>query len=202
VKIIGLTGGIATGKSTAAKFLQQQGLCVLDADQVAHELLAPGKANYEHVVNAFGSHILASDKTIDRKKLGKIVFSNLEELRRLEALTHPAIRKAIEDRLKQWEEAGELVVVLDHPLLYEMNMDQFVDETWVVICSSKTQKERIRQRDGLTGEVAKERINAQMPLEEKASRARRIFYNDGSLEELQGLLINALEQFKSEHLTD
>ena len=199
MKVIGLTGGIATGKSTAAKFLHEQGISVVDADQIAHELLEPGKVNYERVIKAFGPHILAADKTINRKRLGEIVFSNAEDLHRLEVLTHPAIRVTIRSKLKQCEEAGEPIVVLDHPLLYEMSMDQLVDETWVVFCSPKIQRERIRQRNCLVGEVVEERIKAQMPLEEKVSRARRVFNNDGSLQELQGLLAKALDQFKSEH---
>lgn len=185
MKIVGLTGGIATGKSTVAGLLGENGLPVVDADAVAHELLLPGGANFEPVVREFGREILASDGTIDRKALGRIVFADQERLRRLEELTHPAIREKLREELAGLAANGRDCAVLDHPLLFEISMEVLADEVWVVACNPETQRQRLIKRDGLSPEAVEQRLAAQWPLEEKVRRADVVVFNDGSLGELR-----------------
>ena len=192
MKIIGLTGGIATGKSTVASMLREYGLPVVDADAVAHRLLLPGGTNYEPVVREFGRGILTDDGQIDRKALGRLVFANQAQLKRLEELTHPAIKKELRKELTALAANGRDYAILDHPLLFETGMEGLADEVWVVACDQDTQRQRLRQRDGLSPEAIEQRLAAQWSLAEKVRRADVVITNEGSLDELrltiQGLL--------------
>jgi dephospho-CoA kinase len=188
VKVIGLTGGIATGKSTAAAFFRSRGVPIVDADAWAHRLLMPGQTNYVRVLQAFGPEILKEDKTIDRKRLGQLVFADPELRKDLEALTHPAIITAIQNELNQRKEEGASTVILDHPLLFETNMDELVDEVWVIATSPEVQRERLAERDGLSKEAVELRLAAQMPLNEKVRRADLVIWNNQGIDELNKLL--------------
>ena len=194
MRIIGLTGGIATGKSTAAEFLREMGIPVIDVDAWAHRLLLPGYPNYQLVLEHFGPGVLAADGTIDRKLLGRIVFTDPRLLKRLEALTHPAIRAAVAGELAKLAADGESVVILDHPLLFEMGMDSTVDEIWVVTASPVLQRSRLARRDGLTPEAVERRLAAQLPLAEKVRRAQVVLHNDGSKEELREQLVRVWKE--------
>lgn len=194
MQIIGLTGGIATGKSTAAEFFGEMNIPIVDADEWAHRLLMPGNPNYSRVIQTFGPGILGQDGVIDRKMLGQIVFSDPCLLRRLEEITHPAIRHAIADEISTLAAHGEPVVILDHPLLFEMGMESMVDETWVVTASPEIQRARLAARDGLSPEAIEERLAAQIPLEEKARRAQVVLDNGHNIEDFRALLIRTWKE--------
>lgn len=183
---VGLTGGIASGKSTVAKFLQEMGLAVINLDQISREIVAEGTPGYREVLAAFGQTILDLEtKEIDRKVLGQIVFSDAEERKRLEAITHPLIRATMEEKIQDLESAGKKVVVVEVPLLIETEMmDQF-DQVWLVFVDKDIQLERLKSRDALGQEGAMARLNAQMPLKEKKTYADRIIHNTGKVEDLK-----------------
>ncbi len=180
--LIGLTGNIATGKSEVSRLLAVLGARVIDADKVAHEVMRPGGPAYDGVVAAFGSEILAPDRTIDRAKLGGIVFADPEALRRLEAAVHPATIAEVDRRIAQ---AKEPVVVVEAIKLIEASMHRNYDTLWVVTAPRPLQIERLVATRGLTPEAAALRVDAQPPQEEKAALADRVFVNDGDLDELQ-----------------
>lgn len=180
--IIGLTGGIATGKSTAARILEDLGARVIDADKIAHEIMEKGEPGYRQVVGHFGEQILTKDCEIDRRRLGETVFDDPQERRKLEELTHPLIIREIKERI---ERASAEVIIIEAPLLYEAGLDDFMDRVWVVACDRETQIERLQERDGLAAREAEKRIEAQMPLEEKCRRADRVIENNGDIEDLK-----------------
>lgn len=180
--IIGLTGGIGTGKTTAASILAKMGVKCIDVDRVAHVFLAPGSPVLDEIIAAFGKEF-RRDGGIDRKRLGKLVFSRPEKRRKLEAIVHPLLKKEITRMVQAARGKGE-DLVLDYALLFEMKMEDLVDEVWVVFLPRRLQAARVAQRDKLTIEEAEARIDAQWPLEEKAARAAVIIDNSGSIAEL------------------
>jgi dephospho-CoA kinase len=183
MNIIGLTGGIASGKSTVAKILAEFGAEIIDADQIAREIVAPGEDAWQAIIQHFGNDILLPDRTIDRRKLGDIVFGNDEKRATLDRITHPAILARIQARVLQAEQAGTKVVVLDIPLMIEVGWQYLVQSLWLVYVDRETQLSRLQSRDKLTLSQAQARLAAQMPLEEKRKYADVIIDNGGSLEE-------------------
>lgn len=184
MKIIGLTGGIASGKSTVSRALRDLGAIVIDADEVAHTIMEPGKPAWEDIIEHFGSTVLNADQTIDREKLGAIVFNNPERLQVLNQITHPRVGeqfKQIITRLRA--EKSDAVLFMEVPLLYETHMERICDEVWVVWVDEETQIQRLMKRDGLLREDALKRIDAQMSLDEKARRAEFVIDNRFSVEE-------------------
>lgn len=179
--IIGLTGGIATGKSTVSNILKKLNIKVIDADKIAHNVLKYGDVR-EQIKDSFGNKVTNEHGEIDRKQLGKIVFEDNEKLRKLESITHPKIFEIIDYKLKKTE--AELVV-LDAPLLFETSLDEKVDETWVVYASKEIQIKRLKKRDNLKKEEALDRINAQIDLNKKVKKADVVIKNEGSLKELE-----------------
>ena len=179
--IIGLTGGIATGKSTVARILQSLGVPVIDADLLAREVVAPGEPAHEEVVSSFGATILNQDGTINRPLLGSIVFADPAARSRLEAITHPAIRGKTVEALATLEKAGHSTAVYMAPLLIEKGANSLVHEIWVVYLDEESQINRLRARDGITREAALQRIAAQMPMEEKKSFGKILIDNRGTL---------------------
>ena len=180
--LIGLTGNIATGKSELGRMLAALGARVIDADKVAHEVMRPGGPAYDGVVAAFGLEILAPDGSIDRAKLGGIVFADPEALHRLEATVHPATIAEVTRRISQ---ATEEVVVVEAIKLIEAGMHRFYDALWVVTAPRPLQIERLVATRELTPEAAALRVDAQPPQEEKVALADRVFVNDGGLSELR-----------------
>ncbi len=176
--LIGLTGNIATGKSVVARMLAELGAHVIDADRVAHEVMAPGGPAYDAVVSAFGREMLAPNGMIDRQKLGEIVFRDTDALRRLEAAVHPATVEAVTRRIS---EASEQVVVVEAIKMIEAGMHRGYDELWVVTAPRSLQIERLVRKRGLTEEAAILRVDSQPPQEEKAAVANRVIANDGDL---------------------
>lgn len=181
---IGVTGGIGTGKSTACKILEEMGLRLIDVDRVYHELLLPGSAIHQNILSCFGSEYFTPEGILDRKRLGSTVFKDPEKLRLLGAITHPWIKARLAELLQEIKPDEESVVI-DHPLLFEMKMEDLADEIWVVAIPEEIQIERLMRRNNLSRSEAIERIKAQMPLEEKISRADVVIDNSGSREDLK-----------------
>lgn len=175
--VIGLTGGIASGKSFVSAIIEELGGKIINADLIARQVVEPGMPAWQQIVDEFGEGILNSDLTIKRKELGRIVFADSGKLDKLNKITHPYITVEIERLLSQYRDSGVDGIVIDAPILLEMGLERLVDEVWVVAVDSATQLERLMKRDNLSVEGAKLRIQAQMPLEEKIKRADRVIDN-------------------------
>jgi dephospho-CoA kinase len=182
---IGLTGGIASGKSTVAELLRKRGFSVVDADKLAHEVIEPGTEAYTKVLNEFGSVILGPDNRIDRGRLGQIVFGDKTKLAKLEGFIHPAVQQATEEKRRALAAAGTLMAFYDVPLLFEKNLEGRFDGVLLVTCSEETQRARLRSRNKLTDIEIQRRLDAQIPLKEKEKRAQWVIENVGSLKELE-----------------
>jgi dephospho-CoA kinase len=193
--IIGLTGGIASGKSTVAKMLLELGIPVIDADQIAREVVEIGEEAYLQIVEKFGEEILHDDKTIDRAKLGAIVFNDEEKRKLLNSIVHPAVRKKMLEQKEQYVKKGEKTIVLDIPLLFESNLTHLVDKIIVVYVDDHIQLERLMARNCFSKEEAEARIKAQMPLKEKAAKADAVIDNNGTMEQTKEQLLNILKKW-------
>ena len=180
-KVIGLTGGIASGKSTISNIFKEVGWPVIDADQTARQVVMPGSLGLAQIVSRFGSQVLQPDGTLDPAALGSMVFDDPQSLSDLDQIEHPLIMAAIDKQLAGFKKQGLPVVVLDVPLLFETGMDQECDLTVLAVVDRKTQLERLMKRDHCSKAAALKRINAQMPLEEKMRRADVTIDNNGSL---------------------
>lgn len=184
MRVIGLTGGIASGKSTVKKALEDLGAVVISGDDVAHEIMMPGKPAWADTVKTFGEEILNPDQTINRPKLGSIVFNDSLLLKKLDHIAHPRVMEHFQDELQAIKATNpNAIVVMEIPLLYESHMDRMCDEVWVVWVDRETEIGRLMNRDGLNREDAIKRIESQMPLEEKARRADRVLDNTQGIEE-------------------
>jgi dephospho-CoA kinase len=182
--VIGLTGGIATGKSFVSEYLRELGAEIIDADEIARQVVQPGKSALREIVTEFGESVLNADGSLNRKKLGELVFSDPVKLDRLNRITHPYILAEIRMLLKKFRTSNTCrMIVLDAPLLFEVGLDSLVDEVWVVAVDYHTQLKRLMNRDNLTEDEAKCRIAAQMPLDEKVEKAQYIIDNSFSPEE-------------------
>ena len=186
---IGLTGGIGSGKSTVAQILGEFGAPILDADRVAHTTYAPGASAYDAVIAAFGNDIVAPDRTIDRKKLGAIVFGNPEQLNKLTSIVWPATFESIRRNVADLRARGaKLPIVVEAAILIEANWKSLFDEIWLVRASREQVVSRIESQRGLKPAETEARIRAQLSDEERAKHATLIIENNGSLEELRDLL--------------
>lgn len=180
--ILGLTGGIATGKSTVSKLFAKEGITVLDSDLIAHDLMKKDREAYKKIVSHFKEDILDEEKEIDRRKLSKIVFNNYDELKHLNRIVHPLVRKFILSYIRKSEEK---LIVLDVPLLFEAKFDEICDKILVVSCSYEKQIKRIMERNNITEKEAILRINSQMPLNKKISKASFVIDNSYTLSDLE-----------------
>jgi dephospho-CoA kinase len=186
---IGLTGGIGSGKSTVAQMLGEFGAPILDADKVAHTTYAPGGPAYDAVIAAFGAEIVAADRTIDRKKLGAIVFGKPEQLNKLTAIVWPATRDSIRRNVAQLRANGStLPIVVEAAILVEANWQPLFDEIWLVRAPREQVVTRIEIQRGLKPSETEARIRAQLSDEEREKHATLIVENNGSLQELHDLL--------------
>lgn len=183
--VVGLTGGICSGKSTVAAMFERLGAIVIDADRVAHELQVPGQPLFEAIVSAFGRQIVGEDGRIDRRRLGAIVFSDPKARARLEEILHPAIVEECERRIQQARASGAAVCLLDAALLIESGRHARFDRMVLVEASEAVQLERLMARMGLSREEVMQRIRSQMPLEEKRRHAKFVIENGGSLKETE-----------------
>jgi dephospho-CoA kinase len=186
---ISLTGGIGSGKSTAAKILAEFGAPIIDADKVAHTTYAPGGAAYDAVIAAFGAEIVAVDRTIDRKKLGAIVFGNPERLNKLTSIVWPATFESIRAQLDGLRASGEkMPVVVEAAILIEASWQPLCDEIWLVRASRQAVIDRIERQRGLKPAETEARIRAQLSDDERAKHASLVIDNDGSLDALREVL--------------
>jgi dephospho-CoA kinase len=180
---IGLTGGIASGKSQVGAFLAKRGACVVDADRVAHEAYAPGSEGFRALVEAFGSGITGSDGTIDRVRLGQVVFADPARRRQLTDIVWPLTRRLVEALQSEQRQAGTQVFVVEAPLLLEAGWRDLVDQVWLVRSPDESVRQRLRGR-GLSDEEAERRLKAVTNLEALAEIADLIIENDGDLSQL------------------
>jgi dephospho-CoA kinase len=183
--VIGLTGGIASGKSVVSRMLAERGALVIDADKVGHEAYAPGSACRAAVIEAFGEDIVGGDGEIDRKSLGAKVFGDPAQRKRLEGIVWPWMRATMDERLQRLREDGVPVVVLEAAVLIEAEWIPIVDEVWLVTVPPTIARERIVSRNALSAEQADQRIAAQLTNEERGRHAQVIIENSGTLEELE-----------------
>ena len=183
-KIIGITGGIASGKSTVSSYLRELGQIVIDADEVVHDLQKKGGALYQVLVGWLGTEILQADGELDRKKLAALLFVSNERLAKSADLQNPIIRKELEKRRDRALQDNELVF-LDIPLLYEQGYEDWCNQVWLIYVDRETQIQRLMARNQLTKEEAQLRISRQMPLEEKRDLADLVLKITGDLETLK-----------------
>ena len=194
-RIIGITGGIASGKSTVTDFLWQQGYQVIDADQVVHELQEPGGRLYQALLSTFGSAILQEDGRLDRPKLGAMIFGNPELLAQSSQLQNEIIREELARRRDLLAET-ETIFFMDLPLLFELEYDNWFDQIWLVDVTEEAQLSRLMARNDLSQEEAEKRIAAQLSLREKRKRADVLIDNNGFLEGTQQQLRDALQKLE------
>jgi dephospho-CoA kinase len=178
--VVGLTGGIATGKTTFAGALRARGVPVVDADALARAAVAPGAPALGEIVRVFGPAVLTPDGALDRKALAAIVFADAQARRRLEAITHPAVRRAMAEETARLAAAGEALAFYDTPLLYEVGLERVLDSVAVVWAPRDVQRARLVARDGLSPAEAEARLAAQLPIDEKAARADFVVENVGT----------------------
>jgi len=179
MRVLGLTGGIGSGKSMVAQMFARLGAVVIDADQLAREVVEPGQPALQEIAVTFGPDVILPDGSLDRPKLAGIIFADPVERAKLDAITHPRIRALMDEQIKV-RRSGPGLVIADIPLLYENGLTNTVEAVIVVWVDPTTQLQRIRQRDGLSAEAARQRIAAQMPLDAKRARADHVIDNSGS----------------------
>ena len=187
--IVGLTGGIAMGKTTISQFLKSKAIPVVDADQIAHEILTVEEVKVK-LMDTFGESILDKNQNIDRRKLGPIVFNDQRQLEKLNIIVQPYIRTEIVRQLDTF--SASKVVVLDAPVLFEQGYEKMVDYLMVIKTSAQIQVERLMQRDSLNEIDAQKRIQAQMPIEEKVKKADIVIDTSGTIEETRSQVVKWL----------
>ena len=183
--IIGLTGGIASGKSIVARMLSDLGAVVIDADKVGHEAFQPRSEAWHKVIAAFGKDILGENGEIDRGKLAAKVFNDSSALERLNSIMHPLMRRMVEKRVRELKKRRVKVVVLEATLLVEAGWTDLVDEVWVTVSPKDVVVKRLVDEKGFTEEQARARIGSQTPISQRAERADAVIENNSSLEELR-----------------
>lgn len=190
MRVIGLTGGIGSGKSTVSRFLAELGAVVIDADEVGHEAFKPGTESWKEIIAAFGREVLTPGGEINRQKLGEIVFGKPGFLSRLNRVMHPRVYDMVKAQLEEYRQQGVKAVVLEAPLLVEVNtkgasLIELVDEVWVTVASEATVVRRLEERSDLSREQALARIKSQLSSRERIKRADVVINNDGDLDDLK-----------------
>lgn len=193
--IIGLTGSIATGKSTVATMLKNKGYAIVDADEIARQVVEPGRPVLFEITEVFGQEVLKADGSLDRERLGHRIFTNEEERQKLNAIMHPAVRKEMLRQKDEWLLNGARTVIMDIPLLFESKLQSFVEKVLVVSVSPSIQRARLMERNHLTEEEADARIRSQMPIAEKEDLADAVIFNNGTREETEVQLTSILQQW-------
>lgn len=196
---IGLTGGIGTGKTKVASLLRERGYPVIDADELARRAVSPGSSALDRIREVFGEKVFKPDGSLDREALGKIVFSDPEELEQLELILHPAIQVLAEQERERLVGEGHVAGFYDVPLLFEKNLRERFDKVICVYASPKMQIERVKKRSGLTRAQILGRMEAQIPIERKALMADTVLMNEGTEDELRFNLLRLLEQWGLPH---
>ncbi len=196
--VAGLTGGIATGKSTVAAIFEKAGARLIDADRIAREAVRKDSPAYREIVAHFGAEVLQANGELDRKRLAAVIFGDLGEQRALERIVHPRVKEEIDlgiERVRQ--QAPDALLIVDIPLLYEAGMQQGLDAVIVVYAPENLQIERLMARDGLTRPAAVARIRAQMPIESKRALATYLIDNSGSMESTRAETLEVYRQLTS-----
>ncbi len=185
MQIIGITGGIGSGKSTVSRYLLSKGYRVIDADQIAHDIMKPGSRVLMELANRFGKDILNPDGGLNRRMLGNRAFSSLEGKEQLESITHGEILRQIEEDIRRGEEEGLEVIFLDVILLFQVGLDQLCSQVWVVDAPEDIRLARVMGRDGYVPEEIRKRMTSQMNPAEMRSRGTHVIENDGTILQLQ-----------------
>ncbi|WP_138415371.1 dephospho-CoA kinase [Aquibacillus sediminis] len=193
---IGLTGSIATGKSTVASMFKDLDIPVIDADVISRQVVQIGEEAYQEIVATFGENILQEDQSLDRKKLGSIVFADEKKRQQLNQIVHPAVRGRMLELKESYLNKGEPIVVLDIPLLFESKLTYLVDCTIVVYVDEETQLKRLIERDQSSRKEALQRIQSQLSVKEKAALADFVIDNSASLQQTKEQLQTILDQIK------
>jgi dephospho-CoA kinase len=196
VKLFGLTGNIGAGKSTVARLLVRHGVPVIDADQVAREVVQPGQPALSEIAARFGPGVLQADGALDRKALGALVFADADERKALNAIVHPRIAQAAAGRIAALADAGHAAAVYEAALIVENGLDRGLDGLIVVTAPEELQLARLRLRDGLTDAEARARLASQLPAAEKVKRATFVIENHGSEAELDAQVARLLESIR------
>lgn len=194
MKLIGLTGGIATGKSTVSKWWKAHGVSVIDADKIAREVVKPNTLASYQIKQQFGDEMFFADGTLNRARLGKVIFADDKKRLALDHIMQPIIYQTILERIARCVDAREKFAILDMPLLFEYQYDKLVDEVMVVYVDAHLQLQRLVERNGLTEDEAKQRIQSQWPLEEKIKQADVVIDNNQDLAHLYQQLMNDFER--------
>ncbi len=192
--VIGLTGGIGTGKSEVARIFQELGAVLINADQIGHQAYNPHSEIWQEVVKAFGEEILQPSGEIDRKKLGSIVFADPDQLTRLNQIMHPRMARMVARQVQELGEQGADVVVVEAALLFEAGWDSLVGEVWSTESPEDLVIKRLQSRSGLSQEEAKKRIDSQMSAEERKSRSQVVVDNSGDLVDLEKVVRSIWDQ--------
>jgi dephospho-CoA kinase len=193
--IIGLTGGIASGKSTVANMMKELSLPVVDADLIAREVVGIGQPAYQKIIDTFGEEVLSSDGNLDRAYLGSIVFNNEVKRKQLNEIVHPEVRKMMLQQAEQYIKSGKKTVVLDIPLLFESKLTYLVEKTILVYVDLEVQLERLMSRNELTEQEAAARIKSQIPLKDKVALSDEVIDNNGSLGNTKNQLLDILNKW-------
>ncbi|MCB2146476.1 MAG: dephospho-CoA kinase [Deltaproteobacteria bacterium] len=195
--IAGLTGGIASGKSTVSRFLSEAGARIIDADEISREVVSQGTTGYDEILSFFGRTILLPDGEIDRKRLGEIIFNDPEKKARLDAIVHPQVFERSAEMIAQIAtQTPDAVVIMDIPLLLEAGMERNLAEVIVVYVPEILQLERLMKRDGIDEQAAMARIRSQMPIEEKRKRATVVIDNSRTLSDSRRQALEIFNRLK------
>ena len=195
--VVGLTGGIASGKSTVSSILIEKGALVIDADVEARLAVEKGEEAYNEIIAHFGNQVLLEDGSIDRAKLGSIIFHDEQERQKLNSIVHPAVRKRMMWKKDQAIANGEKLIILDIPLLFESKLTYMVDKTILVFVDEDVQLDRLMKRNQLTKEDAMARVNSQMPLKDKVQLADEVINNNGTIAETEQQIIEILKKWNT-----
>ncbi|MDD6919678.1 MAG: dephospho-CoA kinase [Eubacteriales bacterium] len=188
MEIIGLTGGIGSGKSTVSKYISDKGFKIIDADKISKEIMDNNLTVKENVIKKFGEDILSSDGAIDRKKIADIVFNYVEKLDELNNIIHPEIISNIDIKIDEFKRSGEEKIFLDVPLLFETGLDEKCDEIWVVVANEEKRIERVAKRDNVSAEEVKARMENQLSDQEKIQKGSLVLSNNLEIEDLYKIL--------------
>lgn len=191
-KVIGITGGIASGKSTAVNYIREKGFVVIDADEITHNLYIAGQKGYKAILNAFGREYV-KEECVDRKKLSGLVFENKDEMARLDSIMHPIIIEAIKGEISKFDDG---IIFLDIPLLFEASCDTLCDKVVVIYVTRDMQIKRLINRNNMSQDEALRRIEAQMPIDKKKDMASYVINNMGSIDDMKRAIDSLLEEMK------
>ncbi|WP_110927189.1 dephospho-CoA kinase [Bacillus massiliglaciei] len=194
-QIIGITGGIASGKSSVSNYLKELGFSVIDADIASRKVVEPGEQAYKEIVDAFGKEIVQEDGSLDRPRLGAIVFTDEEKRLLLNRIVHPQVRKWMKEETEAAFEAGAETVFMDIPLLFESKLTYMVEKTILIYADEDIQLSRLMKRNGFTKEEAEARIRSQMPLADKKKLADEVVNNNGEFKETASQIRAILEKW-------